>query len=54
MKVINVQTGKEHNIDQKTFDAWTSAGILVKVLEVQKPTAIKEKELKPEAVKVDE
>lgn len=54
MKVINVQTGKEHNIDQKIFDAWVSAGIVLKVLEVQKPTAIKEKELKPESGKVDE
>jgi len=53
MKVINVQTGKEHNIDQKTFDAWFAAGITLKVIEVQKPNAIKEKELKPEAAKVE-
>ena len=52
MKVINVQTGKEHNIDQKTFDEWTQAGISLKVLEVEKPKAIKEKELKREADKV--
>jgi len=52
MKVINVQTGKEHNIDQKTFDEWTQAGIALRVVEVQKPTAIKNKEIKSDSEEV--
>lgn len=52
MKVINVQTGKEHNIDQKTFDEWTQAGISLKVIEVQKPNAIKNKEIKSDSDEV--
>ena len=45
MKVINQNTGKEHNIDQSTFDLWTSAKIPLKIIEVEKPKAIKDKEL---------
>ena len=45
MKVRNVITNKEHNIDQKTFDEWTKAGAQLRVIEVEKPKAIKEKEL---------
>lgn len=44
MKVINKKTGKEHNIDAKTLESWQKAGISVKVVELEKPTAIKEKE----------
>lgn len=54
MKVINVQTGKEHNIDQKTFDTWVQGGIRLKVIEVPKPEAIKKKELENEALRVEE
>ena len=36
---------KEHNIDPKTFDTWINAGIPLKVVEVEKPKAIVEKEL---------
>ena len=49
MKVRNVITNKEHNIDQKTFDEWTKSGAQLRVIEVEieveKPKAIKEKEL---------
>ena len=45
MKVRNVITNKEHNIDQKTFDEWTKSGARLRVIEVEKPKAIKEKEL---------
>lgn len=44
MKVINKKTGKEHNIDAKTLESWQKAGIPMKVVEVEKPNAIKEKE----------
>ena len=46
MKVRNVITNKEHNIDQKTFDEWTKSGARLRVIEVEKPKAIKEKEAK--------
>jgi len=45
MKVLNIQTNKEHNIDKETFDLWTKSGIRLKVIEIEKPKAIKEKEL---------
>ncbi len=45
MKVLNRNTDKEHNIDQKTFDAWIYADIPLKIIEVEKPKAIVEKEL---------
>ena len=45
MKVRNVITNKEHNIDQKTFDEWAKAGAQLRVIEIEKPKAIKEKEL---------
>jgi len=45
MKVVNTQTNKEHNIDKETFDLWTKSGIRLKVIEIEKPKAIKEKEL---------
>lgn len=45
MKVVNTQTNKEHNIDKETYDLWTQSGIRLKVIEVEKPKAIKEKEL---------
>ncbi|MFZ1786712.1 MAG: hypothetical protein WAT92_00310 [Saprospiraceae bacterium] len=54
MKVVNLLTNKEHNIDQKTFDSWTGVGARLKVIEVTKPTAIvtKEKELEVKEPKV--
>ena len=45
MKVVNKLTGKEHNIDHETLDLWVKSGIQVKVIEIEKPKAIKEKEL---------
>ena len=45
MKVRNVVTNKEHNVDQKTFDEWTKSGAQLRAMEVEKPKAIKEKEL---------
>jgi len=53
MKVKNITTGKEHNIDQKTYDEWVKAGILLRVIEVTKPAAIKEKELEAKGPKVE-
>jgi hypothetical protein len=53
MKVLNRNTGKEHNIDQKTFDTWIDAGIPIKIIEVEKPKAIVEKELQKD-IKSDE
>ena len=46
MKVLNQNTGKEHNINQETFDLWSKAKIPLKIIEVEKPKAIVDKELK--------
>lgn len=54
MKVVNTQTNKEHNIDKETFDLWTQSGIRLKVIEVEKPKAIKEKELQKAQNDLDE
>ncbi len=54
MKVLNIQTNKEHNIDKETFDLWTQSGIRLKVIEIEKPKAIKEKELQKAQNDLDE
>ena len=48
MKVINKHTGAEHNIDDDTYNAWIKAGIVLQVIEVEKPNSIKNKETKKE------
>lgn len=44
IKVINIKTGREHNINEKTLELWQSAGIPFKVVDIKKPEAIEKKE----------
>lgn len=44
MKVLNRLTNKEHNITKEIFESWSKAGIPLKVLDIEKPQAIKTKE----------
>lgn len=49
MKVLYKETGKIHEINNATFEAWKKAGFNVEVVQVdEKPKAIKDRE-KPEA-----